>query len=430
MNRKVLLFIVAILLPCTLLSAELRFNAESLSNFTIVYEQSAEDEVGIEAANHLKKFLKKEYDINVPVIKDSEIVIGPKFLLKSLSLGNSRKKEQNDTFDYSINIRSKEITIYAGGCWAMDYAIDRLKELFAQSKTKEKGNIYGKFIFPRFNGTNLRILDDNIWQYDKAESPTNWKAMGIECTSKHRSRYLAELVYAFEPDIVALQEYSSHMDAILRPLLQDRGYKIAFPFNHKPFNFTPIFFNSKTVKLIESKYVPHTPSQYNNHGTKSFTLGVFTLSNNDKKFIVVGTHLWWKSEKSQQGSDDARTQQVRAIIKEVDKVLEKYNVPVFVMGDMNCTITSEAMKQFLDAGYAPAWDVATEFGDKRSGHHVCSPKDGFSRRQNRKDDGKGQIDHFFIYNAHRAKIRIFKRIQAFFTVPITDHYPNYADIDL
>ena len=430
MNRKLLFFIAAILLPFSLFADGIKFSSGMLSNFTIVYEASAEDEMGIEVAKHLQTNLQKKFDVEVKIMKDSDIVIGPKFILKSLQLINSREKVINDTFDYNIVVKSKEIILSAGGCWAMDYAIDHLMEMLDTGKTKTKGNIYGKFLFPRFQGTNLRILDDNIWQYDRLDSPSNWKAKGANCTSSHRARYLAELVYAFEPDIVALQEYSSVMDPILRPMLAQKGYKIAFPYKHRPFNFTPIFFNSKTIKLIESKYVPHTPAQFNNHGTKSFTLGVFSLLNDDKKFIVVSTHLWWMSEKSRMGSNDARTQQVGVIMKDVEKYLDKYDVPVFVMGDMNCNIRSDAMRQLLEAGYAPAWDVATEFGDKRAGHHTCSSSAGFSRKQNKMDDGKSQIDHFFIYNDHRAKIRVFKRIQAFFTVPVTDHYPNYADIEL
>jgi endonuclease/exonuclease/phosphatase family metal-dependent hydrolase len=147
-----------------------------------------------------------------------------------------------------------------------------------------------------------------------------------------------------------------------------------------------------------------------------------------KKFIVANTHLWWKAEKVMAGSDSARTQQVRNIIAQAEKLRMKYDCPVFFMGDLNCNLRSETLGVALEAGYKPAWEIATVRGDLRCGHHKCD-KNGFSRKQNKTDDGFGCIDHFFIFDPHGSvEVKTFVRDYAWFTVKLTDHYPNYADL--
>lgn len=45
--------------------------------------------------------------------------------------------------------------------------------------------------------------------------------------------------------------------------------------------------------------------------------------------------------------------------------------------------------------------------------------------------GFGCIDHFFIYDpSGNVEVKTFIRDYAWFTVKLTDHYPNYADIKL
>lgn len=156
------------------------------------------------------------------------------------------------------------------------------------------------------------------------------------------------------------------------------------------------------------------------------------MKENRKTFAVINTHLWWKSEKAMRGSINARTEQVKLVLAEAARLREEHGCPVFIMGDLNCNLRSETLQQAIDAGYAPAWEVATKYGDLRCGHHKCSTK-GFSRAQNKSDDGYGCIDHFFVHKddiKDRVEVKVFMRDYAWYTVLLTDHYPNYADIVL
>lgn len=291
------------------------------------------------------------------------------------------------------------------------------------------GNKSGEYLFEKEPGANLRILDMNIWEWDgtREKLPKAWKDAGADCTNEVRSVGFAGIVDAYLPEVVCLQEYSPEMHEHLYPKLRRSGYMMTFI--PDSVNYTPVLYNKSKVKLLESAYFPYE-QPYNNHDTKSFTTSVFRLKKNGKKFIVINTHLWWKSEKVMAGSDNARFVQLQTIMKEAERLRSIHNCPVFLMGDMNCNLRSEALKNVVAAGYKPAWEIATVHGDLRCGHHKCD-KGGFSRKQNKTDDGFGCIDHFLIYDpTGKTEVKTFMRDYAWFTVMLTDHYPNYADIVL
>lgn len=318
----------------------------------------------------------------------------------------------------AISIATISINLSAGT------PLDTLKARYDQN-----GNPERKYLFPKTEGTNLRILDANIWEWNgtKDQLPKAWIEAGEDCTNENRAMGYAGMVDAYLPEIISLQEYAMAMDKHLRPMLKKSGYEMTFV--PDSLNFTPIYYKKNKVKLLETAYYSHE-LPFNNHSTKSFTTAVFRLKSNGKKFIVINTHLWWKSEKAMPGSDNARTEQLKRIMNIASELMEKHNCPVFLMGDMNCNLRSEAMSNVLAEGYRPAWEIATEFGDLRCGHHQCS-KDGFSRKQNKTDDGFGCIDHFLIYDtAESVEVKVFMRDYAWYTVKLTDHYPNYADIVL
>lgn len=298
-----------------------------------------------------------------------------------------------------------------------------------RSQYDQKGNPKGEYLFPKAKGANLRILDINIWEWNgtKDKLPKAWIEAGADCTNETRNKGYIGMYKAYLPEVICLQEYAKQMHQHMYPDLQEMGYETAaMP---EEGNYTPIFYDTKRVQLIETAYYSHD-LPYNNHGTKSFTTAVFKLKKNGKKFIVVNTHLWWKSEAAMQGSDDARLHQLQRIMVTTRQLWEKYDCPVFLMGDMNCNLKSVALSNVLNHGYKPAWKIATEYGDLRCGHHKCS-KDGFSRDQNKPDDGTGCIDHFLVFDPeNKVEVKVFMRDYAWYTVKLTDHYPNYADINL
>ena len=437
--KKILALAAALMLAASAVAA----GKPDLSKYVIVYSAAAEAEEGIEAAEALSAALVKAGGPLLAIVPDTEPEARREILVGNTSRKASAKfyAGKPDTFDWYLGAAGNKVVAAGGGCWALERAVNTLAEAGVPRKPL-KGNIYGEFLFPREAGANLRILDDNIWDYGKPANTPEWEALGADCRDEVRVHGLVELVWAYLPDVFTMQEYSAHMDALMRPLLEERGYRMAY-IPGEVWNHTPIFYNPEAVTLKSVKYHKYEPAAWSNKGSKSYCSALFTLNATGKDFFVINTHLWWKSEKNQPGSDEARTAQVRKMMTEADDAVLAHGCPVFMMGDMNCKLESKAMKQLLAAGYRPAVWEASVYGDPRNGYHSCTAKT-FSRDCSWTDEnGLGAIDQFFIYNAdgaiappdakpagEPAQILVFRRIYAAFTVLLTDHYPNYADIRL
>ncbi|MBR4756865.1 MAG: hypothetical protein IK076_07980 [Bacteroidales bacterium] len=284
----------------------------------------------------------------------------------------------------------------------------------------------------RCEGTNLRIFDDNIWQYDKETIPEAWANLGVDPRDSVRSIGFAKLVADYMPDIVTLQEYSSHMDGHLYPKLQELGFTNACP-EDGSWNFTPVFYDSTAVELVKVHYNLYTPPTFSNSGTKSFTSAVFRHRGNGKVFAILNTHLWWKPEDLQPGSTMARASQIRLMMAEAEMIKAKYEgCTIFLMGDMNCEEDTVPMQQLLTSGYVPCYKVAKVEGDNNNGHHNCHAG-GYSAESSRKgpDRATGALDHFLVHNASPdTEILVYHCIMDEYTIPLTDHYPNYVDVKL
>ena len=404
-------------------------DALDLSEYVIVFSHEAEAEEGRDAAMAMKAAVKSKTGKELPIVSDEvqekarEILVGPTSRKESVQWYSA----VHDTFDWALFHSGGKIVAAAGGCWALDKAVDRMKSAPMKTTLSEKGNIFGKMLFPPEEGSNLRILDDNIWNYTKENAPA-WEAVGADCTNKVRSRGFEAIICAYMPDVFTMQEYHKSMhDEYMSKILTDRGYAMSYTPGSQ-WNWTPVFYRTSTLTLKDSGYLRYD-SSWSDSGSKSYQWAAFTHKATGKTFIVFSTHLWWKSESVQAGSDSARETQAKSIITKVAELEQKYACPVFVAGDMNCNLNSTALKQFTNAGYVTAWHAATVYGDKRNGHHQCSA-DGFSRSSTKPDDGMSAIDYIFAHNMGSSKVLTFWRIQPYFTVMLTDHYPNYTDIAL
>lgn len=282
-------------------------------------------------------------------------------------------------------------------------------------------------------GADLRILDDNIWDYGLDTVPPRWKEIGEDPRDVVRAPQSARLVSDYLPDIFAFQEYSLHMHKEFYPLVRERGYVIAWE-PKEDRNNTPVFYNSGTLEPLYVNYNRFTPEQWCNNGSKSFTSTVMRRKADGKVFALISTHLWWKSEKAQPGSTMARASQIRLIMAEADVIRAGFgNIPVFLVGDMNCEEETVPIRQLVEEGYVPCYKAATVYGDTHNGHHVCSPKDGYSAKSRRRgpDRMSGAIDHCLIYDPDGGvEVRVFDCIMEEYTLRLTDHYPNLIDVRL
>lgn len=426
--RRTLILTLALLVPF-FAAANPKIAGKDISKFTIVYNADAEAEEGIEVADRMAASLETAFGVKLPVADNSKTVKGRK-----IAIGLGAEKE---LFDYSVKASKGDLFIDGGGSWALGKASDKVVERLSQKSIPSgfslEGTVFGEHLFPITDGANLRILDDNIWDYSKETIPDAWKDLPIDCRDASRWKGFAQLVRAYMPDIITLQEYAPHMHGYLYPALEEYGYKICYvPGEGQPWGHTPVFYRTETIDMEFVNYNLYTPERFSNIGSKSYVAAVFTQKSTGKNFAVVSTHLWWKGEKAQPGSDYARASQTRLIMAEAEILKAEYNCPIFVCGDMNAYEDAPAIQQFLQGGYKQCYEIATVRTDNHNGHHICSPKDGYSRVSRRRSPTRkeGAIDHCLLYNAGEAEVLTFECVMAAFTVPLTDHYPNVIDAKL
>lgn len=282
-------------------------------------------------------------------------------------------------------------------------------------------------------GADLRILDDNIWDYSKDTIPQAWQALGEDPRDCVRAPQFARLISDYMPDVFTFQEYSAHFHAEFYPAVEKKGYVIAWE-SGSDWNNTPIFYNRKTLELLYVNFNLYTPAKWSNHGSKSFTSAVLKRKSDGKVFALIGTHLWWRGDNRQPGSTMARASQIRLVMAEAEIIRGKFgDIPVVVAGDMNCEENTIPLRQMTQEGYVPCYKAATVYGDNHNGHHICAPNDGYSKESRRKGETReaGAIDHCLIYDpSGRAEVRVFDCLMHDYLVKLTDHYPNIIDIRL
>ena len=397
-----------------------------LAGYTIRYKSSAEAEEGLDRAQAMQANVKAKIGPVLPI----SVMGASNGLFLDFTHSDSR-----GVFEYEVTTSEGRVTIDGGGCWAMQYAADAVVSYISKRdlplKYYLKGTVEGKTLFPRPEGVNLRILDDNIWSNSSEKVPDAWKELNADPRDDVRAPQFAQLVRAYMPDVFTMQEYDRHMDARLMSRLQSLGFVSATP-SQTQWNYTPILYRTAALELLKAGYLLYTPETWSNGNTKSFTSAIFKHKATGKIFAVITTHLWWKSESAQAGSTAARAAQVKSLMEAAEAIKAEYDCPIFVTGDMNCYESTEPMQLFLQAGYQPCYKIATVYGNNDNGHHVCS-SEGFSRKSNRPSPYRelGAIDHCLLYNGKDAvEVKVFDCIQAYFTIKLTDHYPNLIDAEL
>ena len=422
---KRLLLLLSLLLSVCSFGATPKIAGTPVPKYTVVYKASAEAEEGSEIA----AYINEKLGVTLSSVTEETPVKGRKIMV---GLG-----ETPELFAYTVSYKGGALRIDGGGCWALRKAVDLVAERLSKgnipSSWTVSGSVYGEQLFPLTEGANLRILDDNIWDYSPETLPKAWEGLPVDCRDQFRYRGFAQLVIAYMPDVITFQEYNVHMHNYLYPELQKYGYKMCYvPTGDEPWGHTPVFYREDSISMEYVNYNLYTPKQWSNIGSKSFVSAVLVHKATGKKFVAISTHLWWKGEAAQKGSNYARAAQIRLIQAEGEVLRDKYDCPIILCGDMNCYEDSIGMQQLLEGGYKPCYRIATVDTDNQNGHHICAPKDGYSRVSRRRAANRqdGAIDHCLVYNQGDAEVLVFKCETAAFTVPLTDHYPNIIDIRL
>ena len=268
----------------------------------------------------------------------------------------------------------------------------------------------------------------------------------------------AEVVDQYRPDVLGCQEFNgtkrgdfieygpaiaTHPHADLSALLAKIGYKETLPRDvgvHPFYNNTPLFYNTKTTKLIKSAYFWYKnqidDENRNNCGwgdcaSKSATWGVFEDKKSGKRYIVISTHMCTRS-------DGVRGLQAIEIVDFIKELVAKYNCPVFLGGDYNGLPRHANYRYFVSdkANYIDVAlnGVAKEYASTMRTHHtyplynkeldieLIDPNDNTN-------EAEEYIDHIMMTNSDNVKINVYGVVVDECSMSGSDHYPIFADFD-
>lgn len=276
-------------------------------------------------------------------------------------------------------------------------------------------------------GANLRIMTNNVW--DNKNNLPAWKDIGEDCSEEARSQGFALVYTEYLPDVVNFQEMSPTMVELILKHMKDAGvnYSLLSYASTTPKDDTCIIYNPETVTLIESGH--HIYEYGSNKNSKSYTWGLFKLKSNGKRFISLSTHLWWKSEANEPGSDELRRRQAAEVVALADELIAKYDCPFFVQGDFNTKTTSTAFKEFLNGNFEMCYRAATKEKDSLRGHHKCDSS-GYSNSMYSGTYLDTAIDHMLVKNKGTSEVLSFIHIVLDFYYKLSDHFPLYIDVAL
>ena len=275
-----------------------------------------------------------------------------------------------------------------------------------------------------------------------------------------RNPLQAAMVGEYLPDVIGCQEFNgskrgdylrsnedrarTNPDGKLDELLEKIGYKESIPRDvkvHPYYNNTPLFYNTKTTKLIKSAYYwyEHQIDDENMNncgagdcGSKSATWGVFEDKKTGKKYIVVSTHMCTRS-------NGVRGLQAIEIVDLITGLVEKYNAPVFFGGDFN-GLPHHANYTYFVSDKANYTDVALngvakEFASITRTHHtyplyfkeldleLIDPNDNTR-------ESLECIDHIMMTNADNVEVNVYGVVVDECSMSGSDHYPIFADVNL
>ena len=282
----------------------------------------------------------------------------------------------------------------------------------------------------------IRVMSHNVWNRD-VNSP-DWEKIGKDCSADARISGLLQTWRDLRPDVIGCQEVSKYIFQLLTAAAtgEDMGYEAI------PGCYTPLFYRKERFEKLESVFFPYPETieglegSFNDVGSKSCHAVVLLDKQSGKKLVFAGTHLWWKSADPnvsiplwyQAGSDEARAYQAGLLANTVEELAARHGCPAVIVGDLNTGYESAAVGSLFARGFRHAHDVATEYVDETVGYHNCFPW-GYEEEYWDKPF-KTAIDHILVKDFAEGAVKRFERYSPAYYLPISDHSPVFADIEL
>lgn len=163
----------------------------------------------------------------------------------------------------------------------------------------------------------------------------------------NRKDFLMNQIKFFEPTIMGVQEALKHqLDFLDAGLTSYAYFGVGRDDGKEKGEYTAVFYKKESLKLIKQStfWLSKTPDEISKGWDAALericTYGLFEDKSDGKKFWVFNTHFDHRGEK-------AREKSAKLILKKI-KEFNTANYPVILMGDLNLTPETHAIKVFSD----------------------------------------------------------------------------------
>ena len=284
---------------------------------------------------------------------------------------------------------------------------------FIRTRTKNMYSADFKDANARADGADLRVMSFNvlceIWN-EKATIPS-------------RDSKATATVLHYAPDVMGLQEMSPAWHTALKKTLKGTPYQIICEKNtvsHSVYgytNFSPIVYNSDTVKSIESGVEAYSAASKKYAYVMSW--GYFEKIETGKKFVIINTHFDLRNHG--EDYDNNRMKQAKEISALIKQLKKKYGCPVITIGDYN-TFESESIYNTIVSGaqVTEAKYSANKINRACATYHTLGSVISTAAANSHDHIFGSDGINFLYYNVLVDKI----------VIDASDHCPIYADVKL
>lgn len=258
------------------------------------------------------------------------------------------------------------------------------------------------------NDADVRIMSSNLLVHYES-----WGGL----PAKPRAKKLVKMLEVYKPDVIGVQELSDSWFCCMNRNLP-KGYKMLYPFSTGAFvRMTAMVYNTDTLKLIESGNFKY--EQGDNPRLRRVVWAVFEVKDTGKRFAVTNTHF----DLLRDGQEEELTQVMKSQTIEltdcVDNISEKFDCPVFSVGDFN------TMEDTADTKPIDIPEIYNSLADKLddtkfiSKNQICGTEQTWLYPS---------YDHIFMKGD--AEINSFCLMSYDYLSDMSDHYPIFADVTL
>ncbi len=394
----------------------IKLNGVDIKKYKIVYPLSEKD-IYLEVAHTLNQRLADLCGIILEIVVADKSDTSYEILLGNTNRTESSLVSVTSLTEYGTGIKGSKIMIAAGSIYAANVALNEVMDNYLDKDLTGEVNIELKDyseISEIVYQADLKILSNNVLASDTAIDRTN---------------LLYNTYMSYNADIIGLQECNkNHYDNLVSKLLLE-GYSVTsstIDNKNNVMSYTPILYKTDKYTLLEKGCFLYD-QRYMETDTKTLSYAVFEDKITGQIFAIINTHfaIIISSYPSYLGSNTVegalwREDNARQVNDTYAYIMRKYeDIPVFAMGDFNCTSTSKAYLD-LTANFNDAINTSRIYSTKNTAtwHNVGSlPTSPGS-----------PIDHIFI-SENSAYVLTHKIPLDKDVLDSTDHCPVITEIE-